>query len=270
VIAVRGIVFFICLGAILPAAEPQPETAAAFDRYVKLTEEGFAQHEGLQDFLWLDHHPNDKTMVWMQQSVLVPMQTLDHGAPIEVPGGVIQHWLGAFYAEGADAGGSGRVMLNFAQYKDYFKPEIIDSKVKKRDGEQYDLLLRLYKKQISTVVLNVDGIARSKALDSKRWTLNFHSTHIGEVEHPKDKKKLDQERSPEETEGYLWRLNLYFRFEQRDNGVYIEFEVLSLARDFEGKLNRSKLLTGFQDFPHEFAQDMLAALEKMFPRPPRV
>lgn len=265
----RSIALLACLCFALPAAELPPETAAAFDHYVKLTEEGFAQHQGLQDFLWLDHHPKDKTLAWMQQSVLSPLQTLDHGAPIEVPGGVIQHWLGAFYAEGADAAGTSRVLLNFAQYKDYFRPAIIDSKLKKQNGDQYDILLRLYKRHISTVVLNVDGTAKYTAVDPMRWTISFHSTHIGEAEHPKDKKKLDQERSPEETEGYLWRLNLYFRAEQKENGVYIEFEVLSLARDFQGKLNRSKILTGFQDFPHELAQNLLSALERMFPRPVR-
>lgn len=268
-IAVRSVGCFIFLSAFLPAAEVPPQTAAAFDRYVKLTEEGFAQHQAFQDFLWLDHHPQDKTMVWMQQTVLVPMQTLDHGAPIEVPGGVIQHWLGAYYAEGADAAGAAHVLLNFPAYKDYFKPEMIDSKIIKAGGERNDILLRLYKRKVSTVVLNVNGTTKYTPLDPMRWTLAFHSTHIGEAEHPKDKKKLDQERSPEEAEGYLWRLNLYFRAEQKENGVYIEFEVLSLARNFEGKINRSKILTGFQDFPHEFAQEMLSGLATIFPPPRR-
>ncbi len=267
--AARYLVSLLCLSLAAHAAELQPETAAAFDRYVKLTEEGFAQHQGFQDFLWLDHHPKDKTLVWMQQSVLTPMQTLDHGAPIQVPGGVIQHWLGAFYGEGSNAADAKGKLLNFADYKEFFKGQILDSKLKKQTGDQYDVLLRLYKKQISTVVLNVNGTAKYTELDPMRWTMSFHSTYIGEVEHPKDKKKLDEERSPEETEGYLWRLNLYYRVQQRENGVYIEFEVVSLARSFEGKLNRSRILTGFQDFPHEFAQDMLSALERVFPRPPR-
>lgn len=267
-IAVRGLVCLFSLSAILSAAELPPEAAAAFDRYVKLTEEGFAQHQGLQDFLWLDRHPKDRTLVWMRQNVLVPLQTLDHGAPIEVPGGEIQHWLGAVYAEGMNTGNVSRMLLNFPLYKDFFKNQIIDSKLKKQNGDEYEVFLRLYKKQISTVVLNVDGTAKYKVLDPTRWTLNFQSTHIGEVEHPKDKKKLDQERSPEEAEGYLWRLNLYFRVAERENGVYIEFEVLSLARNFEGKMNRSRILTGFQDFPHELAQGMLSTFDTIFPRPP--
>ena len=31
--------------------------------------------------------------------------------------------------------------------------------------------------------------------------------------------------------GYLWRLNSYWRFEERDGGVYLECESVSLTRD---------------------------------------
>jgi hypothetical protein len=31
--------------------------------------------------------------------------------------------------------------------------------------------------------------------------------------------------------GFLWRLNSYWRFEERDGGVYIECEAISLTRD---------------------------------------
>ena len=31
--------------------------------------------------------------------------------------------------------------------------------------------------------------------------------------------------------GFLWRLNSYWRFEEKDNGVYVEVESISLTRD---------------------------------------
>jgi hypothetical protein len=31
--------------------------------------------------------------------------------------------------------------------------------------------------------------------------------------------------------GYLWRLNTYWRFEEKDGGVYVQCEALSLTRD---------------------------------------
>jgi hypothetical protein len=133
----------------LPAAELKPETAAAFDRYVKLTEDGFAKNQGFENFLWLDHHPKEKSLVWLSQSVIAPLQTLDQGQAIEVPDGVIQHWLGVVYLEGITLDRVRDVALNFADYKTFFKQEVIDSKLIKHNGEQFDALVRFYKAQIS-------------------------------------------------------------------------------------------------------------------------
>ena len=266
---VRYLAFLACFSAFIRAGQAPPETLAAFDRYVKLTEDGFAQHQGPEDFLWLDRHSKEKTLVWLRQSVVTPLQTLDQGRPIEVPNGVIQHWLGAVYVEGIDVGNANRMMLNFPLYKDFFRQQIIESKLTRQDGDRYEVLLRLYKKKFGEVVLNVDETAQYTVLDPRRWTLAFHSTHIGEVEHAHDRKKFDQERSPEDVAGYLWRLNLYVRVQQADSGVYIETEVISLAHQPQGKLSASHYLDGFQDFPREFTQGMVATFETFFGRPKR-
>jgi hypothetical protein len=249
----------------LQAAEPKPETVAAFDRYVKLTEDGFADQQKFENFLWLDHHSDAKTMVWLQQTVIKSLQTLDHGAPIEVPDGVIQHWLGATFLENADADHMRGLLMNFAGYKDFFKQQIIESKVNKHDGDNYDVLFRFYKKQFSTVVLNVDESAKYTLIDPMKWTVACHSTHVGEAEHPKNKKKLDEERPVEDDPGYLWRLNFYWRVQQSDNGCYVELEVISLARQEAGRLHPSRYLASFQTFPHDLTQYLMDTLEAIFP-----
>jgi hypothetical protein len=266
VICLRSLPLLICAFSALQAADLQPETIAAFDRYVKLTEDGFAKNRGFENFLWVDHHAKEKSIVWLQQTIIQPMQTLDHGAQIEVPGGVIQHWLASAYLERSDADvdHTRGLLLNFAGYKDFFKQVIIDSKMTKHEGDQYDFLLRFYKKQFKTVVLNVNETAKYTLIDPTRWAVACHSTHIGEAEHPKDKKKLDEERLPEDDAGYLWRLNFYWRVEQADNGIYVELEVITLAREESGRLNPSRFLTGFQDFPHELTQDLMGGVEGIF------
>jgi len=251
----------------LSAADLKPETIAAFDRYIKITEDGFAQHHGFEDFLWLDHHPKEKSMVWLQQSIVTPMQTLDQGKEIEVPDGVIQHWLGVVYLEKSDADADHMrgLLLNFPGYKDFFKQQIVDSKLVKRDGDQFDFFLRLSKKQLSTVVLNVNETAHYTPIDPARWWVACRSTHIGEVEHPKNKKTFDEEHPAEEGAGYLWRLNFYWRVQQADNGVYVELEVITLARQTGGLINPSKFLTGFQSYPRDFTQYLIDSLEVLFP-----
>jgi hypothetical protein len=261
----RYLALLVLVASGLPAADLKPETIAAFDRYVKLTEEGFAKNQGFENFLWLDHHPKEKSMVWLQQSIVAPMQTLDQGKAIEVPDGVIQHWLGVVYLENADVDHVRGLLMNLAGYKDFFKLQIIESKVIKQQGDQYDFFLRFYKKQISTVVLNVNETGKYTLVDPLRWTFASHSTHIGEVEHPKDKKKLDEEHPAEEGAGYLWRFNFYWRVQQSDNGVYVELEVITLARQTTGLINPSKFLTGFQSFPQDLTQYLMDTLDNIFP-----
>jgi hypothetical protein len=263
--AFRYFALLVLVSFALRAAELKPETIAAFDRYVKLTEDGFAKNQGFENFLWLDHHTKEKSMVWLQQSIVSPLQTLDQDKEIEVPDGVIQHWLGVVYLENADVDHVRGLLMNLAGYKDFFKQQIVESKVNKQQGDQYDFFLRFYKKQISTVVLNVNETGKYTLVDPVRWTFAAHSTHIGEVEHPKDKKKLDEEHPAEEGAGYLWRLNFYWRVQQADNGVYVELEVITLARQTSGLINPSKFLTGFQTFPHDLTQYLMDTLDVIFP-----
>jgi len=265
VICVCYLLLLLFASSGLWAAELKPESSAAFDRYVKLTEEGFAKSQGFENFLWLDHHSDQKSLVWLGQSVIAPLKTLDHGAAIAVPDADLEHWLGAVFLESTDIDHVRGLLMNLAGYKDFFKEQIVESKINKHEGDQYDFLWRFYKKQFSTVLLNVDETGRYTLIDPTHWNFASHSTHIGEVEHPKDKKKLDRERSPEEAAGYLWRFNFYLRAQQSDNGVYVELETVSLGREASGLISPSRYLNGFQNFPHDLTEYMIDTLQNIFP-----
>ena len=231
------------LPALLLLASLACGAASTFDQYVQTVEEEMAKHRGFEDFLWLDHHPDQKSLVWLGQSVVVPVTS--------VPDGAIQHWLGAVYVEGVAFEPVRNVILDFDAYKDTFKAQVIESKLIKRVGEQFDFQLRLYKKQISAVRLNVDETAKYTLVDPGRITVASHSTHIGEA-------KQDESE-------YLQRLNLYWRLEKADNGVYAELEVITQGKE-TGALSPSRYLKGFQSFPRELTQGMIDGLRAAFPR----
>jgi hypothetical protein len=269
---VNGLRLLILLASLacasVRAAELKPETAAAFDRYIKVTEEEMDKHKGFMDFLWLDRQdPKEKSVVWLGQSTIVPLTTLDHGKEIDVPDGAIQHWLGLVYLENGTIEKVRDILLNFNEYHNMIPLQMMESKLNKRDGDQSDVFLRLYKKQVSAVVLNVNGTAKYTLVDPTRAEIAFHSTKIGEVEHPKNKKSYADERAPEDAAGYLWRLNVYLRIEQSDNGAYVEIETITLARQEGGLISasRSQFLNGFQTFPHELTQGFIGALEAIYP-----
>jgi hypothetical protein len=205
--------------------------------------------------------------VWLRQSVIAPQKTLDHGEEIDVPGGAIQDWMGTILLEGATLERVRDLILDYANYKSYFKQYFTESRLEKRDGDRFDGFLRLSRKQLAAVVLNLKVSANYVGVDPSHAYVVCRSTHIGEVEHPKQRNSQDQDRPPADAYGYLWRLNLYWRMEQTGDGVYTELESISLTRQ-AGGLSPGRFLNGFvQNFPREFVEGLIEALHQAFPRP---
>jgi len=227
--------------ALLPAAELKPETAAAFDRYVKPIEV-----VDLHDFLWLDQHPKEKSVVWLNQSVITPRKREGSAAP----DGLIQDWVGTTFLSDVKLDKVRDVVLGFADYKVRFKQQISESKLEKREGDHFDASLRLHKRQLLSVVLDGNFAAQYTLLDPTHATVICRSTRL----------------VPQgEDHGYLWRLNLYWRLEEADNGVYIEVELVSLSIQ-PGTLHPGRLLNGFvQKFPREFTEGLIEGMQQAFP-----
>lgn len=219
-------------------------------------------------FLWLDDHQDQKSLAWFSQDVIVPLKTLDQGKEIPVPGGLIQDWLGAIYLDGARIEQVRNVIIGFDNYKTAFKQDVVDSKQIKHDGGHFEASLRIYKKQLQSVGLNVNLTADYTDIDPGRAYMICRSTHIGELQYPNNKKLVD-ERSPEDEHGYLWRLNLYWRLKRDGNGVYAEVELVSLSRDPSGnrlqRLEQHVLNSFTEDFPRSFVAGLMDGLRQAFP-----
>jgi hypothetical protein len=66
-------------------------------------------------------------------------------------------------------------------------------------------------------------------VDSKHWYCRSYSTRIAEVV---DAGTANEREKPiGHDRGFLWRINSYWKFEEKDGGVYIECESISLTRD---------------------------------------
>jgi hypothetical protein len=253
----------VCAVCVIYAADLKPETSAAFDHYVKLTEEGIEKHTS-SDFLLLGQNAKQKTLVWLGQTVIEPKKTLDQGHEIDIPDGLMQDWVGDIFLEGTTLDRVRDMLLNFADYKNYFKQQIIESRLVKRDGDHFDAFLRLYKRQVTPIVLNTQLSAVYTSVDPSRAYVICRSTHLAEAAHPNKKSTYDQERSPGEASGYLWRVNLYYRLYQADDGVYAELELISLSRP-GGGVHPGRFLSGFESFPRELEEALLSGLRDAFP-----
>jgi hypothetical protein len=66
-------------------------------------------------------------------------------------------------------------------------------------------------------------------VDPTHWYSRSYSTRIQEVENAG---KSDESLKPAgKDHGFLWRLYSYWRFVERDGGVYMECQAVSLTRD---------------------------------------
>ena len=211
-------------------AELQNRTTQAFDRYVRLTE---ARLSGAGPFLWIDGLPDARRRpaleaVRRKELSIERLETRDNGREIDVPGGMIHHWVGTAFVPSATIDDALALLQNYNAHQRIYAPTVAASKLQSRDGDRFKFFLRFVMKKVITVVVNSEheGIFRRPAPDrAEGW---IHSTRIAEVENAGE--PTEREKPIGNDGGYLWRLNTYWRLLARDGGVFIHCESVSLSR----------------------------------------
>ncbi|NUP93254.1 MAG: hypothetical protein HUU36_10420, partial [Candidatus Omnitrophica bacterium] len=147
----------------------------------------------------------------------------------EPPHGLIHHYEGAVFIPGVTVSQVLSVVQNYDQHKRYYAPEVMDSKTLSREGNEFLVRLRLLKKKIVTVVLETEHKVRYKQVDPKKWESVSRSVKVSEVEHPGSDR---EEQNPQGMgNGFVWRLDSFWRFLESDGGVFVECTSVSLSRD---------------------------------------
>jgi hypothetical protein len=209
------------------AVQLKPETLDAFEAYVRQAEaEMQPTLTGTGTFLWSDPAPERAKQV--REGKIVAETWLGKG-PVQVPDGLVHDLIGAAFAPGAVIRDAVALLQDYDSYPNIYKPEVMQSKVIGRQGDDFQVFLRLLKKKIITVVIDTDHSVHYEALSPTRWTCRSYSTRICEVE---DAGKKNEKVLPADAGfGFLWRLYSYWRIEERDGGVYLECRAISLTRD---------------------------------------
>jgi hypothetical protein len=219
----RWIALAAALAIPAAAAELKPKTTEAFDQYITRTEERLANSK---PFLWADESPERVRRVRQGEVVVAPFFKKPETA---VPNGLIHDWVGTVFIPGATLERTLALVQDYNRHKEIYKPEVIDSRILSHEGNNFRIFLRLQKKKVITVVLNTEHEVQYIRVDDTRWRSLSRTTKIAEVENPG--KPNEREKPPGTGEGFLWRLNSYWRFEQRDGGVWVECQAVSLTRD---------------------------------------
>ncbi len=220
-------------GTPAPASDLKPETAAAFDRYVRATEARMRDDLQNDGFLVIDRLPPSRRhkaydRVHDGNLYIQQLHTREEGHGIEIPGGMIHHWVAVIFVPGRTLSEAREVLQDYASNQDIYKPEVRRSQLLERNGDDFKIYLQFYQKSIVTAVFNTQIDVHYEELDSTRFQSASRSTRIAEVENVG--KKNERELPVGHDRGFLWRLNSYWRVEERDGGLYLQNESIALTR----------------------------------------
>ena len=213
-------------GYAQPMAKLSPETLDGFNRYVKTTEASLQKRwDRKMPALWLYDDPGNRARALNGEVVI---ERLSNNPSSAIAGGIIHDWVGAMFIPGVSMEAVLDVLQDFNRHKQIY-PEVVDSKLIKRDGNTYWSYLRLKKQKILTVVLDTEYEANYLQIEPNLWLCRSYSQKIAEVSEPETKDERDL--PPGEDHGFLWRLNAYWQLEKVNDGVFVECRAVSLTRD---------------------------------------
>ena len=228
----------IFLSFIVPqssAIELKAKTREAFDRYVQLTEERM-KSEGSQgkQFLAIDTLGPDQKSAAMErlrkgEVVIDRRQMLENGKPIDVPDGLIHHWMGIVFIPGTTLKKTLALQQDYDHHAQLYAPNVTRSKLVSRNGDVFKIAYRVRQKKVITVVMDTDYDVLYEAVSATRERSRSYSTRIQEIENAGE--PSEHAKPVDDGNGFMWRLYSYWRMEERDGGVYVQCEAVSLSRD---------------------------------------
>jgi hypothetical protein len=227
-IGITTLIAFL-FNVMVESAELQSRTIEAFNQYVRATETGMSGGA----FLWVDTLPEPQKRARLEELqrgglLIERLTTRDRGRDIRIPDGLVHHWVGAVFVPGATVDQALALLQDYNRHAEIYAPAVQRSKLLGRDGDVFRVYLRFYQKKVLTVIVNSEHEARFVRPAPDRAQSRIYSTRIAEVE---------DANTPRERElpvgidgGYLWRLDSYWRFLERDGGTYVQSESISLTR----------------------------------------
>jgi hypothetical protein len=236
------------------AAVLKPETVAAWDDYLRAADATLQNRvRPGGSFLWTFENAERAARVQSGEVVVVPAPGPN---PKKIPGGLIHHWIGVMFLPHFRLDEVLEVTHDYDRYQEFYHPAVVKSAtiVRNRTEDRFSMLL-INKAFLLRTMLDTDYQMTNVRLDERRFYGVSRTTRVQEVEEYGEPR---ERRIPEgEGSGYIWKLYSVVRFEQRDNGVYVEIEALALSRDIPAavrlvadpivrRVSRNSLLTSLQ------------------------
>jgi hypothetical protein len=201
-------------------AEPTPAAIAAFDRYVSTLEARLTrQHASATTFLMLAPSQRPGELV---------IEDLTPNPAPATPGAMLHHWRGSAFIAGATAAQFEQLLRDFNHYPQRFAPQVLTARILTQSGDHLTTTMRVRQKHVLTVVMDTTYDVQFAQLDPHDRFSTSRSTRIYEIDAPGT--PHEHPLSPADEHGFLWRLNTYWSYAERDGGLLIQIETVSLSR----------------------------------------
>lgn len=201
------------------AAQPSSEAVTAFNNYAASIEVRLAdQHRSPTNFLV----PADDARLRRGDLIIEQL------APPTTPGAILHHWRGTAFVPGATAADFERLMRDFNSYPQHFSPEVLQAKTLTQHDDRLQAFMRVRQHHIITVVMDTTYDVDFNRLDLRHGYSISRSTNISEIDAAGT--SAEHALTPAESHGFLWRQNTYWSYEERDGGLTMQIESVSLSR----------------------------------------
>jgi len=227
IFAISGLMIFLNMPRDLKG-EPTPAALSAFNSYTKGVESRLTQQHRSPNAFLAPVSPNPETEDTLLRKGGPIIEKLTPSTSADLSGALLHHWRGTAFAPGARAADFEQLMRDFNSYPQHFSPQVLRAQVSTQDGDRIQASMRVRQKHVLTVVMDTNYDITFGLLDAQHGYSISRSTRIAEIDSPGT--SAEHTLNAKEEHGFLWRLNTYWSYEERDGGLYLQIEAISLTR----------------------------------------
>lgn len=230
--AARAFVSVLILSACIAGWSETPAAAAReFNDYVGRVESRLANQHRLTDGFLASVGSSAQMDQQLRRGELVIEQLTpeDRG---DLPNALLHHWRGTAFARGASVADFERLTKDFGDYPRLFAPQVLQARILSPRGgrvpDQFTAMMRVRQHHVITVVMDTAYDIQYGSLDAQHGYSVSRSTRISEIVSagtPQEHALTDKDEH-----GFLWRMNTYWSYEERDGGLYTQVDSISLTR----------------------------------------
>ena len=218
-----AVVFLFAVAPVVDAG-PGASTLAAWRDYEARVDSRYKSASAGQ-FFALDGYSQARG--WRNDALTSQPRLIKIDAP-SVDDGKIHHWVGAIFLPGITVSALVDRLEQSAGHESEHYEDVLASHLIARDGDKVQVFMKLRRTNLITVTYNTEHIVDYRRISPERASARSVATKIAELANAGTPQ--EHEKPSAEDNGFLWRLNAYWRYEAVPGGVLVECESVSLSR----------------------------------------